>query len=229
MTAENIASRDSNTNPIPNFLTQLSSAARDALLALAVRKDFRRGALLFKAGGDDGVVHIIERGRVKVYHLSPTGKEFLLWFCFPGEIFGLAEACHGSARQAYAQACEPTRTLLIRQADFKHYLEHHAEAVRLVNDILACRLRNLGHIVQSLVANDVNERVMELIARLASRHGRKTAGGDIMLDLRLTHQEMANMIGTTRQSVTTALNALRRSGVLEFDRRHRIHLHGFTA
>ncbi len=229
MTPENITPRDSRSNPIPNFLARLLPSERGALLAMATRKEFRRGEMLFKAGGEDGVVHILDRGRVKVYHLSPTGKEFLLWFCFPGEIFGLAEACHGGERQAYAQACESTHVLTIPQVDFKRYLESHPEAVLLVNDILACRLRNLGHIVQSLVASDVSERVVQLITRFAASHGRKTPDGDVTLDLRLTHQEMADMIGTTRQSVTTALSALRRSGALEFDRLHRIRIHGLSA
>lgn len=226
MTPENMTPQDSRSNPIPNFLARLLPGERSALLAMAARKEFRRGEMLFKAGSHDGVVHILDRGRVKVYHLSPTGKEFLLWFCFSGEIFGLAEACHGGERQAYAQACEATQVFTIPQVDFKRFLESHPESVLLVNDILACRLRNLGHIVQSLVANDVSERVVQLITRLAASHGRKTADGDVTLDLRLTHQEMADMIGTTRQSVTTALSALRRRGALEFDRLHRIRIHG---
>mgnify|MGYP000138433478 CR=1 FL=1 len=226
MTPENMAPQDSRSNPIPNFLARLLPGERSALLAMATRKEFRRGEMLFKAGSHDGVIHILDRGRVKVYHLSPTGKEFLLWFCFSGEIFGLAEACHGGERQAYAQACETTQVFTIPQVDFKRFLESHPESVLLVNDILACRLRNLGHIVQSLVANDVSERVVQLITRLAASHGRKTADGDVTLDLRLTHQEMADMIGTTRQSVTTALSALRRRGALEFDRLHRIRIHG---
>jgi CRP-like cAMP-binding protein len=63
---------------------------------------------------------------------------------------------------------------------------------------------------------------------LASVHGQKTQNGDIALDIRLTHQEMANMIGTTRQSVTSALNLLRRQGVLEFDANHHILVHNET-
>jgi CRP-like cAMP-binding protein len=204
-----------------DFIARLAAAERDSLVALASRREFARDELIFQAGSPGNHVYFLEDGRVKIYHLSLTGKEVLLWFCFPGEIFGLAEVCHGGGRQVYAQACEPSRVLSIRQDDFKQFLETRPQAALLVNDVLACRLRNLGNIIQSLVANDVNERVAQLILRLAASHGHKTRNGDVCLDIRLTHQEMANMIGTTRQSVTSALNALKRSGVLSFAN-HRI-------
>lgn len=204
-----------------DFIARLGVAERETLFALASRREFSRDELIFQAGSPGNHVYFLEDGRVKIYHLSLTGKEVLLWFCFPGEIFGLAEVCHGGGRQVYAQACEPTRLLSIKQDDFKRFLETRPRAALLVNDVLACRLRNLGNIIQSLVANDVNERVAQLVLRLAASHGHKTHNGDVCLDIRLTHQEMANMIGTTRQSVTSALNALKRLGVLRFED-HRI-------
>ncbi|HWR87017.1 MAG TPA: Crp/Fnr family transcriptional regulator [Acidiferrobacterales bacterium] len=211
-----------------DFIARLAPADRDALLEVATRRAVTRGELIFKAGSAGDYVYFLESGRVKIYHLSPTGKEILLWFCFPGEIFGLAEVCHGGGRQVYAETCEPSQVLSVRQDDFKTFLATHPPGALLVNDVLACRLRNLGNIIQSLVASDVNERVAQLVMRLAATHGQKTQNGDITLDIRLTHQEMANMIGTTRQSVTSALNLLRRQGVLEFDANHHILVHSET-
>lgn len=208
-----------------DFIARLSPRDRDDLLRLAAGRGVAKGELIFQAGSAGHHVYFLETGRIKIYHLSPTGKEILLWFCLPGEIFGLAEVCHGGGRQVYAEASELSRVLCVRQDDFKTFLETHPAASLLVNDVLACRLRNLGNIIQSLVANDVNERVAQLIVRLAASHGRKGSNGDVCLDIRLTHQEMANMIGTTRQSVTSALNMLRRLGVLDFDDSHRISIH----
>lgn len=205
-----------------DFIARLSARDRDDLLRLVSRRDLARNELIFKAGSPGAYVYFLESGRVKVYHLSATGKEILLWFCFPGEIFGLAEVCHGGGRQVYAEATRPARVLGVTQEDFTTYLSSHPAAALLVNDVLACRLRNLGNIIQSLVANDVNERVMQLLVRLAASHGKKLPGGEIRLDIRLTHQEMANMIGTTRQSVTSALSLLRRLGAIEIDGSHRL-------
>ncbi|MBI3575131.1 MAG: Crp/Fnr family transcriptional regulator [Gammaproteobacteria bacterium] len=208
-----------------DFLARLPLRDREDLLRLAVRRELAKGELVFQAGSFGNHVYFLESGRVKIYHLSPTGKEILLWFCYPGEIFGLAEVCHGGGRQVYAETTEPSRLLSVPQGDFKGFLEAHPVAALLVTDVLACRLRNLGNIIQSLVANDVNERVAQLIVRLAASHGRKGSNGDVCLDIRLTHQEMANMIGTTRQSVTGALNMLKRLGALDFDDSHHICIH----
>jgi len=218
----------SSPEQISDFIARLAPPDRADLLQLAARRALTRGELVFKAGSAGDYVYFLESGRVKIYHLSPSGKEILLWFCIPGEIFGLAEVCHGGGRQVYAETCEPSQVLSVRQDDFQKFLATHPPAALLVNDVLACRLRNLGNIIQSLVASDVNERVTQLIVRLAATHGQKNQNGDTAIDIRLTHQEMANMIGTTRQSVTSALNRLRRQGVLEFDTNHRLLVHSET-
>ena len=218
----------SSPEQLSDFIARLAPADRDDLLQLATRRVATRGEFIFKAGSPGDHVYFLVSGRVKIYHLSPTGKEVLLWFCFPGEIFGLAEVCHGGGRQVYAETCESSQVLSVRQDDFKTFLATHPPGALLVNEVLACRLRSLGNIIQSLVASDVNERVAQLIVRLAATHGQKTQNGDVTLDIRLTHQEMANMIGTTRQSVTSALNLLRRRGVLEFDAKHHILVHSET-
>jgi CRP/FNR family transcriptional regulator len=210
---------------VSDFVARLSARDRADLFARATQLAVDKGELVFQAGSPGHHVYFLEAGRVKVYHLSSSGKEVLLWFCLPGEIFGLAEACHGGGRQVYAEACENSSVLGVSQRDFKAYLETHPAAALLVNDVLACRLRNLGNVIQSLVASDVNERVAQLLVRLAASHGRKAPDGGIHLDIRLTHQDMANMIGTTRQSVTSALNTLRRLGVLDFDDSHRLRIH----
>lgn len=216
----------STTRQFPDFLAHLNPADRADLMQLAVRRQVAKGEMIFQAGSAGDCVHFLETGRAKIYHLSLTGKEILLWFCFPDEIFGLAEVCRGGGRQVYAEACETSQVLSVAQDDFKAFLATHAAAALLVIDVLASRLRILGNTLQSLVAHDVNERVAQLLAQLADRHGRRGENGDIYLDIRITHQEMANMIGTTRQSVTSALNVLRRLGVVEFDGHHHIRLRG---
>jgi CRP/FNR family transcriptional regulator len=202
-----------------DFLAQLSAPERALLLRGATRREVEREALIFQAGSPGSHIYFLECGRAKVYHLSPAGKEILLWFCLPGEVFGLAEACQGGGRQVYAQACERSSVLAVRQQEFRRFLEQFPTAALLVNEVLACRLRSLGRVIQGLVTSDVNERVRQLLGRLAASYGRREENGDVCLTLHITHQEMANMIGSTRQSVTSALNALRRAGVVDIERR----------
>jgi CRP/FNR family transcriptional regulator len=204
------------------FLARLGDSERAALLALAQRRTLRKGEVLFRAGDAVDGVHLVETGRVKVYRLSPGGKEVLLWFCSAGEIFGIAEACHGGARQVYVEACEPTRLLCVAPAEFRAFLATWPGAALAVAEVLAQRVRSLGNVIQGLVASDVSERLLQLLARLAASHGLPD-GERVRLNLRITHQEIANMIGATRQSVTSALGELGRAGVVSVEKR-RIYL-----
>lgn len=211
---------------LTDFMARLGEVQRNELVRLANVRLLNKGELVFQAGSPADFTYFLETGRVKIFHQSRHGKEVVLWFCAAGEIFGLAEVCQGGdGRQVTAQACEPSKVLAVRGEAFQNFLEQNPSAALLVNDVLAHRLRSLGSVIQSLVENDVNERVVQLLARLIANYGRTVANGDVCLDIRITHQDMANMIGTTRQSVTSALNLLRRQGVLEFDANHRILVH----
>jgi CRP/FNR family transcriptional regulator len=211
--------------PVHDFLTRLGVEPRRWLLRQTTVVQLEKGGSVFNAGSAAKQVYFLASGRIKIYHLTSSGKEILLWLCFPGEVFGLAEVCHVGARQVYAEACEQSEVLCLGHEDFKSFLTRYPEAALLVNEVLASRVRSLGRVIQGLVADDVHERLEQLIVRLAACHGRGTDHGGIMLGIRLTHQELANMIGTTRQSVTTVLNDLRRVGALKFDAHHHIHIH----
>ncbi len=208
-------------NPLrpSNFIERLNNADRATLMQLVQRRENQKGAMIFSAGSPGKNVYFLESGQVKIYHLNAEGREALLWFCLPGEIFGLTEVCHGGGRQVYAQACEDTRLLSIDRTLFKEFLATRPAAAMLVIDVLAWRLRSLGHVIEEMVASDVTERVFHLIMRLSDSYGRRV-GDDVHLDIHITHQEMANMIGCTRQSVTSALGMLKRLGVLSFQTHH---------
>jgi CRP/FNR family transcriptional regulator len=88
--------------------------------------------------------------------------------------------------------------------------------------VLSSRLRILGEMFVNLVADDVNTRIAKLILRLSARFGMRV-GKEIFFNIPLTHQEIADMIGTSRQTVTSTLSVLKRQGVLNIDN-HRIHI-----
>ena len=88
--------------------------------------------------------------------------------------------------------------------------------------VLSSRLRVLGEMFVNLVSDDVSTRIAKLILRLSARYGTRV-GKEVFLNIPLTHQEIADMVGTSRQTVTTVLSTLKRQGVLSIDNR-RIHI-----
>lgn len=209
--------------PAPaNFLARLDTEALADLRALASVQHYAKGDFVFRSGVADSNVYFLRVGKIKVHHLSPVGREVILWFCFPGEIFGLAEVAGGGDRVVNAQVCLPSEVLVIAQERFRHFLVGHPQAASLSMQVLASRLRALGEMCMDLISNDVRTRVVKLILRLSTCYGSRV-GNETFLDIMLTHQEIADMIGTTRQTVTSSLSTLKRQGILGIDH-HRIHV-----
>lgn len=201
------------------FLSHLEPHECRRLLEAATTQELKRNQLVFGAGDTPAYVYIVQTGRVRIYHLSPAGRVVALWFCMPDDIFGLTELCRGGMRQICAQACERSSLLRIGRADFYHFLESCPRAALGALDVVSARLRGLGRLLEDLVGCDVTERLTQLIHRLCLEYGHPV-GDAVCIDLRLTHQELADMIGATRQTVTSTLGELRRNGVLTLhDRR----------
>ena len=205
-----------------NFLAQLDTDAAAGLLAIATVQHYARNDFVFRAGGPGSNVYFLRSGKVKIHQLSPVGREVILWFCFSGEIFGLAEVAQGGGRVVNAQACAASEVLAVPEEKFRDFLDRDPRLAMLSMQVLSSRLRVLGEMFVNLVSDDVSTRIAKLILRLSARYGTRV-GKEVFLNIPLTHQEIADMVGTSRQTVTTTLSALKRQGVLSIDNR-RIHI-----
>jgi len=201
-----------------DFVSNMSLQERQGLYHLGNLRYYRRGEMVFNVGSSSNEVYILLDGRVKVFELSEEGKEVILWFCFPGELFGLSEVFQCSGREVNAQACSSVEVLTIKKMDFERYLTQHSHLAMHVIELLGYRLRELSDVLLNMASDDVTSRVIKLLTRLCSRYG-KPADDYILLDIALTHQEMADMIGTSRQTVTSVLSMLRKKGVLKMQQR----------
>jgi len=205
-----------------NFLAQLDAGDAAALQGIALVQRYGKGDLVFRSGSLGRNVYFLRSGRIKIHQLSPIGREVILWFCFPGEIFGLAEVVRGGGRVVNAQACQPSEVLSVSQERFRTFLCDHPRVAMLSMEVLSSRLRLLGDMFVNLVADDVNTRIAKLILRLSGHYGTRI-GKEIFLNIPFTHQEIADMVGTSRQTATSALSMLKRQGVLSIEN-HRIHI-----
>ncbi len=207
---------------LADLLSRIPDSDRESLFHLGKVQNYAKGEFIFSAGEASQYVFLLLKGRIKIYQPSTVGKEAILWFCFAGELFGLAEAARGGGRVVSAQACDACEVLCIRQEHFTTFLETHPKTSLVIVQVLACRLRVLGDVVINLISDDVRTRILKMALQLGSRCGIPSPQG-LCLDIVLTHQEIADMIGTTRQTVTTTLGQLEREGLLSIDH-HKIHI-----
>jgi len=211
-----------------NFLSSLSHEETQDLLKCSRRLILKSRDQLFRAGDRSNDVYIVASGCIRLFQVSPTGKETILWFSFSGEIFGMAELWRGSERQIYAEANEATEVYSIRRSDFTRFLGAHPEAAMKAIGILSARVRSLGHTLVGLASDNVETRIARLLVRFAAvssgtRCCTGTHEGEMCLNVRLTHQDIANLIGASRQTVTTTLMHLRKRGAVRMVNHH-IHI-----
>ena len=203
-----------------NFLGQLGATELADLEGIATLQRYSRGEYIYRARDSAANACLLRSGNVKIHQHSPSGREVILWFCLAGEIFGLAEVAQGGDRAVNAQACADSEVLAVPGARFRDFLATYPDVALLAMRVLSSRMRVLGEIFANLVSDDVNTRIAKLIVRLGAHYGTRI-GKEIVLDIPLTHQEIADMVGTSRQTVTSSLGALNRLGVLSVNN-HRI-------
>lgn len=197
-----------------NFLSQLSTKAWIELTRISNTKYFQNKELLYKPDTESSNIFIIKTGRIKIYELSDKGKETILWFCFPGEIFGLAELHKSINRRIYAESCGKTETLCVKARDFDIFLSHHHSISMYIIEILSHRLRLLAEMLLNISSDNVSTRLIKLLNNYAIHYGTQE-NNYYSLNIKLTHQEIGDIIGASRQTITSTMSQLQRTGLIE--------------
>ena len=212
-----------------NFLSSLSQKETHDLLKCSRHQLLKSRDQLFGAGDRSSDVYIVASGCIRLFQVSSTGKETILWLSFPGEIFGMAELWRGSDRQIHAVANEATQIYSISRKDFTNFLGTHPEAAMKAIGILSARVRALGHALVGLASDNVETRIARLLVRFATVSSgarcctASTQNDELCVNVRLTHQDIANLIGASRQTVSSTLAHLRKVGAVRTVNQH-IHI-----
>jgi len=156
---------------------------------------------------------VIASGRVKVCVSSSGGKELILATLGPGQFFGEMALLDDAPRSATVVAQLPSSTYRIRRQDFDQLLESHPSIARKLLRELSLRLRRANAQMESLVTLDVVGRLARFFIDLARQHGQLLGNGWVAVR-RPTHQDIANSIGTSRETVTRLINDLEQRGLV---------------
>ncbi len=211
-----------------NFLSSLSDEETGSLLKFARKKVLAPKDLLFRAGDQSNDLYVVAEGSVRLFQVAPDGKEMILWLGFPGEIIGIAELLSGGNREIYAEANENSVVYAVKRNDFAQFIGNRPEVAMRAIGILSARVRSLGHALVGLATDNVATRIARLLIQFAQVSSKTPCpetglNGELCVNVPLTHQDMANLIGASRQTVTTTLLELKKSGVLRTVERH-IHI-----
>ncbi len=200
------------------LFSSLSAPELQMLAAKTARKHCSAGELLFSEGEPCRGLHIISRGRVRIFKTSAGGREQVLAMNGPGESVAELPVFDGGPYPASAIAVEETEIAFISRKDFQDYCLDHPEVSLKVLAFVGARLRRLVGIIEELSFTTIRQRLVSLLVRLAQSEGKKTTRGIEVL-LPGSHQELANQLGTVRELVSRNLMRLQAEGLVEVDAR----------
>ncbi len=191
--------------------------SEEALEDVARRLQVRTGAsgsLLVAQDEPGDSLFIVLSGRVKVALFGDTGREVTLAILRPGEVFGEVSLLDGSPRSANVIALNDSQVLgLSREAFLSHIRTCPQTALNLMAE-MARRLRRADEAIVGLALQDVEKRLSRTLMRLAKDEGDVTVDGGLLLRRRPTQQELANMVGSSRETVSRTFASLIRRGLM---------------
>jgi CRP/FNR family cyclic AMP-dependent transcriptional regulator len=206
-----------------SFFADLSEEEIQALSSATKRRTFRSGEVIFHRDDPGQVLYMIKEGKVKICIISPDGQEVSLTVFGKGEVFGEFAILDGLPRSADAVALEKVECYTLQRSDFQNVILKNPKIAILVLEAMSKRLRNTNNMVEDLIFLDVYGRVAKKLLELADAHGVKTEEG-VIIDVRLTQQELASMVGASRESVNKVLGYFTDKKFISTDK-HRITIH----
>jgi CRP/FNR family transcriptional regulator len=187
------------------IFSKLSDDELAELAGLAMERSFTEGEFIFWEGDAPDWFYIVAEGQVKALKHSSSGKEFIIAFFGPGEMFGEVAVFENKPYPASAQAVTEARVLGIRREDFLSFLAGHPQvALRIIN-ILGGRLREAQSRLRDFAGERVEQRLARTLLMLSSKLG---------LTLPFTRQEIADMAGTTTETAIRFMSRLKDGGII---------------
>jgi CRP-like cAMP-binding protein len=202
---------------VPIF-SELTDTDITSLSRLTNRRRYPKDTVVFFENEEGDFFFTIVEGRIKVTILGDDGREIILSVLGPGDFFGEMALLDNEPRSATAIAVEESELLSLHRTDFQSVLTDNRSITAALIKILTARLRRANHQISTLALLDVYGRVARVIVDMARDEGKRLKDGRIAFR-RATHQEIANRIGTTRETVTRMLKDLERQGLIHVEGR----------
>jgi CRP/FNR family transcriptional regulator len=197
----------------------LSDQELDEIVPLVVQRRLPKGTVIFHENDPASAFYLVKTGRVKVYKISREGREQVLAMLGDGQIFGDVPTFDGGPYPATAATMADTEIYLIRREDLLEVVRRHPDIAIKIIAVLGQRLRQALELVRDLSFKQVPHRLAGLLLKLADEYGEETEKGTL-INLPLSRQELADIVGTSRETVTRELKKMEREGLLVINRRN---------
>lgn len=183
-------------------------------------KHYSKGDVIYFTDDPSSTMYLIAKGKVRILNYSKEGEEVVRAILSKGEMFGELAILGEEKRSEIAEAMdEDTIVCPVRKDQVYELMRNNREFTFKIYKWIGFRMKKMERRIDNLIFKDVRSRLMDFLRELAIEKGQKK-GDSVVIKHFYTHKNIANLIGTSRQTVTTTLNELRDEGLIEFDRKH---------
>jgi CRP/FNR family transcriptional regulator, cyclic AMP receptor protein len=201
----------------PGWFCNLSPQPLAEYDAMSTHVLLPKDGILFTEGHTPRNVAIVCEGRVKLTRSSPEGKTFLVRIAKPGDVLGLSAALSKTPYEVTARAIEPTQIKIFQQMDFLHFIQRHVEGSLHAAESLSNEYRSaLNDAFRLALSSSIAGRMAHLLLELTVE-GENAHSMQPEIHMPLRHEDLASMLGSSRESVTRILNNFRRKGIISVD------------
>lgn len=201
---------------IPIF-TELAEEQQKRLAQVIIERQYRKSQIVFGEGDPGEALFFLKSGKIKLTKTTEDGREQILAFRSPGEVFAEVVLFDGGNYPATAEVIEDAQIGIIRNKDIERIMLENVDIAISLIRIMSKRLRQAQTSLKDIALKDVYGRLASILLKLAAEYGEER-NGSIKINLSLTHQDLANMIGTSRESVNRVISEWRKEGVIDAQR-----------
>ena len=200
------------------LFSDLNDAEMDEMDKMTRMEAFKKKQPIYLPGDPGDFVYLLKSGRVKISKIGDDGKELTLAILEPGEIFGEVEVLEEAPRDTVAEVLDDAHICLIRREDFEAFLKSRPQCSFKLTKLIGFRMKQIENRIEDLVFRDAPARLAHLLLSLANSFGAEASDGRA-IKTKVTHQELANLIGTTRETVSLTLGQFRQAGLIAMEKR----------
>lgn len=184
---------------------------------IAIAREWKKNSHVFHQGDPLENVYFIYDGKLKIYKSDVNGKEQIVAIMKKGEMFPHVGFFRKGDYPAYAEVLESSILIAVPISKFENVLIENPELCIKVFKVLGEKIVDLQNRLEEQILNNTYEQIVKLLIRLAQKHGKEQEDGTILLKSEFTNKDLANMIGTTRETISRTLTKMKKDELIEVD------------
>jgi CRP/FNR family cyclic AMP-dependent transcriptional regulator len=179
--------------------------------------EYHAGEVVYFPGDPSDAIYTLHRGRVRLAYIDESGRRLTLAIMTPGQLFGEMALAGEQKRRWIAETLEDSILCIVHKQDFLRLTQSNPKLTLRITSLLGERLVQIENKLEDLLFKGVHARLARTLLRLAEQYGEQEADG-VRIRFRLTHEELAHLIGSTRETTSLTLGELERQGLLSKQR-----------